>query len=249
MWGTGSVWSSESVVWVKERQEVNSDWLRVGEGLSLAGLLLVFVSVVGKESLLWRRGDIVPGVPGRLGAELELLALPHRLLGCFSRWPWSRWLKVRLLLLFEPEEEELEEEEEDEEEKEEEEGEDEEAVPLPEELELSPGCGAILGYDFRIGRYFLGRLCLEVASLEAGEAWRETTGWRKTTCGCWTTGWTTGWTTSTVGLNPQGFRAGGLSPGCKGNRIKMELFERPIKYHLYSDMNHIVEPHFGFLYL
>lgn len=48
--------------------------------------------------------------------------------------------------------------------------EDKEPVPLPEELEPSPGCGAIFGYDFRIGRYFLGRLCLEEDSLEAGEA-------------------------------------------------------------------------------
>lgn len=38
------------------------------------------------------------------------------------------------MLLFDPEEEEDAEEDED-----------EEAVPLPEELEQSPGCGAILG--------------------------------------------------------------------------------------------------------
>lgn len=97
---------------MKEREVVNSDWLTVDEGLSLAGLLPLLVSVVGTENWLWSKGGMVLGVPRRLEmVEPELLVLPHRLRGCFSLWPFSRWLEVRLLLLFDPEEEEEEEEE------------------------------------------------------------------------------------------------------------------------------------------
>lgn len=76
------------------------------------------------------------GLAGRLGVvEPELVVPPHRLLDCFSFWECSRWLVDKLQLFSDPEEEGDEEVVE----------EDEEAVPLPEELELSPGCGAILG--------------------------------------------------------------------------------------------------------
>lgn len=125
---------------MKDREVVNSAWLTAGEGLSLAGLLLALVSVVWRERRLWSRGDMALGVEGRLGVvEPDLLASSRRPLFCFTLCSW--WLEVKLLPLSDPEEEEEEvvEEEEDEEEDE------EEAVPLPEELELSPGCGAILG--------------------------------------------------------------------------------------------------------
>lgn len=111
----------------------NSAWLTADEGLSLAGLLLALVSVVGRESRLWSRGDVVLGVAGRLGVvEPELLAPPHRFFCCFSFGQCSRWVDIKLLPFSDPEEEEVLEK-------------DEEPVPLPEELELSPGCGAILG--------------------------------------------------------------------------------------------------------
>ena len=73
---------------VKDREVVNSDWLTVDEGVTLAGvteleLLLVLASVVCRESRLWSRGDMVVGVAGRLGvAEPKLLAPTHRLLCC-----------------------------------------------------------------------------------------------------------------------------------------------------------------------
>lgn len=100
------------------------------------------------------------GVPGRLAQfEPALLTLPHMVLSCWSFWQCSCWLENKWLSFFDRKEEEVQEEDDEEEEEERE-------VPFPEEL--SPGCGAILGQDFRMGRYFLERLGLEVASLWVG---------------------------------------------------------------------------------
>lgn len=85
---------------------------------------------------------MVQGLGGRLGADEEGVPPPPPPLLCFSFCQCSRWLDVTLQPLSEPEEEE---EEEECEEVVDDEEEDEEAVPLPEEPELSPGCGAILG--------------------------------------------------------------------------------------------------------
>lgn len=82
-----------------DREGVSSDWLTVDEGLSLAGLLLELVSVVGRESRLWSRGDTVLGVTGRIGVvEPDLAKAPDELLFCFSLW-----LEVKLLPLSDPE--------------------------------------------------------------------------------------------------------------------------------------------------
>lgn len=122
-------------MWVKDRELVNSVWLTVDEGLSLAGLQLTVASAGWRESRLWSRGETVMGLAGRLGVvEPELLPPLSRLFDCFSLWECSRWLVVKLQLFSDTEEEDEEVVEED-----------EEAVPLPEELELSPGWGAILG--------------------------------------------------------------------------------------------------------
>lgn len=63
---------------MKDREVVNSDWLTVDEGHSLAGLLLPLASVDRSESRLWSRGDMVLGLAGTLGVvEPKLPAPPH----------------------------------------------------------------------------------------------------------------------------------------------------------------------------
>lgn len=110
---------------MKNKEVVKSARLVLDEGLSLTGLLLLPVSSAGRESLLWKRGDETLRVPGGAGeADPESLLLPQRV---FSLLQCSQRLEVRALHLSDSEEDE------------------EEAVPLPEELEPSPGCGAILG--------------------------------------------------------------------------------------------------------
>lgn len=103
------------------------------EGLSLAGLPPALDSVGRVESRLWSSGDMALGLAGTLGGvELKLPVPLLWFLCCFSFGQSSRWLEVKVLPLSDPDEVEEAEE-------------DEEAVPLPEEPELSPGCGAILG--------------------------------------------------------------------------------------------------------
>lgn len=75
----GRVSFLELEVWVKDREDINSDWLTVDEGLSLEGLLPELASVVRTERRLWSRGDMGPGLDGTLEA-----AEPELTLCCFS---------------------------------------------------------------------------------------------------------------------------------------------------------------------